>query len=397
MSSPLGLGVASDPFEGTPYRALRRIGAGGMAEVFQVEHRQTRRVLVAKVLRDQLLTNEQLRHRFRIEGQVLARLRHSHIVAVLGYDATRDGRPFIVTEHLEGRSLAEELADVGRIPIHLAVLYASQVLSALAVAHEAGIVHRDIKPANIFITRRADELPRVKLIDFGVALLLPGLAQIEPLPDNLKTTTSSVVGTPRYVSPEGASGARVDGRADLYAVALVLYALIAGRGPFDHIEADHLLLNAHASEEPRPPSSFVHGLIPKELDRLVLRGLAKDPALRFQTAREFLAELEYVGRLVRLPAGWLETMGAEGIAVDSSTAVPSATRERREYEPRVVVPAKAEILAPTVLRAHSGETGAVRAEAPGDPAGLTIFQFALIAGAATIVSAAITLAMGGAW
>jgi hypothetical protein len=150
----------------------------------------------------------------------------------------------------------------------------------------------------------------------------------------------------------------------------------------------------------------VHGLIPKELDRLVLRGLAKDPALRFQTAREFFAELEYVGKLVRLPAGWLETMGAEGIVVDSSTAARPDTRERHEYEPRVVMPRKsarprrsttAEIPEPTVLAESAREVVAARIEDPGDTAGLSVFQFALIAGAATLVSAVITLAMGGAW
>jgi serine/threonine protein kinase len=205
----------------------------------------------------------------------------------------------------------------------------------------------------------------------------------------LKTTTGSVVGTPRFVSPEGATGARVDGRADLYGVSLLLYSLIAGRGPFDHVDSEQLLLTAHATEAPKPPSSFVDGLIPKELDRLVLRGLAKDPALRFQTAQELRAELEYVAKLVSLPAGWLETTGAEDAARGSSASSASTTRELGEYEPRVVVPSEAEV--PRLAAAESA--GAHAAELHG----LTVFQFALVAAAATVVSAAATLAMGATW
>jgi serine/threonine protein kinase len=282
---------AEDPFEGTAYRSKGRIAAGGMGEVFLVEHRQLGREFVAKIPHQSVLADPRLVDRFRIEAQSLGRLRHPHIVSVVGFNTTSDGRPFMLLEHLHGRALSSELSARKVIPAREAVTYACQLLSALAAAHALGIVHRDIKPSNIFICDRDDGSRFLKVLDFGIARVLPGVSPDAPLPLALPTETGLVVGTPRFMSPEGALGRHVDQRADVYAAALVLYAMLAGRGPFDHAGSNSELLSAHANEEPKPPSRFAARPIPPELDRAILRALRKDADERFQSADGFCQAL----------------------------------------------------------------------------------------------------------
>ncbi|MFZ5895566.1 MAG: serine/threonine-protein kinase [Myxococcota bacterium] len=302
-----GLLAAYDLFEGTPYRTLQRLKAGGMGEVFLVQHRATQRELVAKLLHERLASDPRLLERVRIEAQALGQLQHAHIVTVVGFEQTRTGRPFIVMEHLQGRSLAEELRERVTLPILEALAYAGQALSGLAAAHELGLVHRDVKPDNLFICREGDGAKYLKLLDFGVARVMPGVASIAPLPNELQTEAGVVLGTPRFVSPEAATGLRVDHRADIYSLALVLYTMITGRGPFDHQDGDAMLLTAQASEAAMPPSAFVSEPFPLELDAIILKALAKNPGERFQTADEFRAQLENAAELLRRPSGWLQT------------------------------------------------------------------------------------------
>jgi serine/threonine-protein kinase len=302
-----GLLAAYDLFEGTPYRALQRLKAGGMGELFLVQHRQTQREVVAKLLHERLASDPRLLERVRIEAQALGQLQHANVVTVVGFEQTRTGRPFIVMEHLQGRSLAEELHARKTLPILEALAYACQALSGLAAAHELGLVHRDVKPDNLFICRDSHGTKYLKLLDFGVARVMPGAASIAPLPRELHTEAGVVLGTPRFVSPEAATGRRVDHRADIYSLALVLYTMITGRGPFDHQDGDPMLLTAQANEPPLAPSAFVSGPFPPELDGIVLKALAKNPDERFQTADEFRAQLENTAELLRRPSGWLHT------------------------------------------------------------------------------------------
>jgi eukaryotic-like serine/threonine-protein kinase len=296
-----------DPFEGTAYRAGRRLRAGGMGELYLVEHRATGRIVVAKLLHQRLASDARLVERLRIEAQSAAQIDHHHVVKVLGVDRTTAGQLFIVMEYLQGRTLAEQMAAEGVPHVLEAVAFTCQLLSALQATHAKGLVHRDIKPDNLFICE-AHEGPRyLKLLDFGVARVMPGSTAVEPLPQGFETRTGVVVGTPRFVSPEGAMGQRVDPRADLYSVGLVLYIMLAGRGPFDHFEGDHMLLTAHAAEDPEAPSRLATEPVPPELDRAVLKALAKDPTERFQSAQEFQNVLEMVAKLLQEPTGWLET------------------------------------------------------------------------------------------
>jgi eukaryotic-like serine/threonine-protein kinase len=298
--------TGSDLFTGTTYRTLSRIGAGGMGEVFLVDHRELGREFVAKVLQAELVNDARVVDRMRIERQALGRLNHPNIVSVVDAAKLSDGRPFFVMERLQGQTLADELRERGKLPVYEAVQFACQLLSALAATHEIGIVHRDIKPENLFICTQSDGSGLLKVLDFGVARILPN-ASGAPIPLMVETDVGVLMGTPRYASPEAAVGCRVDTRADLYAAALMLYIMLAGRGPFDHHSRPSSILAAHLRDQPAPPSKYAGEPVPFPLDQAVLRGLQKDPRERFQSALEFRTELERAVALLRKPLGWVET------------------------------------------------------------------------------------------
>ena len=290
--APANSVLGEDLFDGTPYRALTRLASGGMGEVYLVTHRQLGRNLAAKVLHAHLASDPRVVDRARVEAQSLARLHHANVVAVSGFGTTKDQRPFIVMEYLRGRTLDEELKAVGALPLLEAVQFTIELLSALAAAHALGIVHRDIKPRNLFLCNPHDGKRVLKVLDFGIARILPDASEEAPARLAVPTDSGVLVGTPKYLSPEGALGRRVDARADLYAAALMLYGMLTGRGPFDELERDTAFLKAHAYREPPVPSSRSSQPIPPELDAIVLRALRKDPDGRFQSADEFKLALE---------------------------------------------------------------------------------------------------------
>jgi serine/threonine protein kinase len=198
---------------------------------------------------------------------------------------------------------------------------------------------------------------------------MPSAAAIAPLPLEMATQEGMVLGTPRYASPEGATGGKVDARADLYATGLVLYTLLAGRGPFDDVAGQAKLLFAHATRAPAPPSRLAKTPIPPELDRAVLMALAKHPAERFQTAREFRAVIEQTLELLRRPTGWLETtvfeLGgsfANSSPLDDSREAASGSRPPREADSAVSTQhAEQELVSPVVdaIAPGSGPGGSV--------------------------------------
>ncbi|HYQ04114.1 MAG TPA: serine/threonine-protein kinase [Polyangiaceae bacterium] len=280
-----------DPFAGSVFSAVERLGAGAMGEVYRVLHRELGREFVAKVLHQRFAADQQMLERVRVEAQALGRLNHPNVVSVTGFGVTRDGRPFLVMEYLRGRTLAAEIAARGALPAREAIRFTLELLAALEAAHALGIVHRDIKPDNLFIAENADGMRRLQVLDFGLARVMPGVASAAPKPLALPTSTGNVIGTPHFVSPEGALGKKVDARADLYSAGLVLYALLAGRGPFDRIKRVSRILTAQASMKPKAPSIFGGRSLPPALDELVLLALRKDPNERFQNARVFACAL----------------------------------------------------------------------------------------------------------
>jgi len=267
------------------YRIVRKLGTGGMADVYLAEDQELGRRVAIKILNDRHAADDQFVERFRREAKNAAGLSHPNIVSV--YDrGTAEGTYYIAMEYLDGRSLKELIVSRGPAPVKTAVEYARQILAAVGFAHRHGIVHRDIKPHNVLV---AGDEGRLKVTDFGIAR--SGASQM--------TEVGSIIGTAQYLSPEQARGAPVDQTSDLYAVGVVLYELLTGQVPFTGDTPLEIAMK-HLSEVPKPPSEL-RPEVPHDLDLVVLRALAKDPADRYQTAEEMDADLDRV--LKGLPVG----------------------------------------------------------------------------------------------
>lgn len=257
---------------------LGLLGAGGMGTVYEVEHTELGKRFVLKALWSDLSRREDLVARLRNEQRALGRLEHPSIVNVTDAGVTTTNVPYFVMERLEGETLGARIKRTGYLPIGEAIEVAAAVLDGLAAAHEIGVVHRDVKPQNIFLAH--GKYP--KILDFGVAKVTDTGSAI--------TARGVAVGTPRYMSPEQASGEKLDGRSDIYAVGLLLYEMMIGRGPFDDARDANEMLLAHLSHVPPRLSSRV-GSVTRDLDEFLATLLAKNPAARPLTARDAAAAL----------------------------------------------------------------------------------------------------------
>jgi serine/threonine-protein kinase len=296
MSEPSGseadsfLATLEQELRETPYRPIGSIGAGGMGALYEVEHRTLKRKLVIKILRDP--GRRDLEDRLRVEAQTMAQLSHPNLAQVVDYAHSSSGRPFIVSERLYGKTLKDMLGPTGALDVHLAVRYAIESLSGLHAAHRAGVVHRDVKLDNLYLCE-GDDLrpPQVKVIDFGIAKLVgaTGLGKsVDVAPLQNPTEEGAMIGTPSFMSPEQVTNQKVDHRADIYGMGVVLYRMLAGRNPFICRDMMEYAM-AHASEIPTPPSRFA--ALPPGLDAVIMRALEKDPAARFQSAKEMIEAL----------------------------------------------------------------------------------------------------------
>ncbi|MCZ7413171.1 MULTISPECIES: protein kinase domain-containing protein [unclassified Streptomyces] len=269
---------------GNRYQVRELLGAGGMASVYLAYDGVLDRQVAVKTLHSELGREAAFRERFRREAQAVAKLTHTNIVSVFdsGED-TIDGAPvpFIVMEYVDGKPLRNELDDdirqYGAMPPEKALQVTADVLAALDVSHEMGLVHRDIKPGNVMLTKRGV----VKVMDFGIARAMQsGVTSM--------TQTGMVVGTPQYLSPEQALGRGVDARSDLYTTGIMLFELLTGRLPFD-ADSPLAIAYAHVQEEPVPPSS-INQALPPAVDALVARALRKNPNERFPSAQAMRTE-----------------------------------------------------------------------------------------------------------
>jgi serine/threonine protein kinase len=273
---------------------IRPLARGGMGQVYLVEHRELGSECVAKLVHRALAGQPQLIDRVRIEAEALGTLNHPNIVSVNNFRITNDGRPFIVMEYLRGRDLGRELVSGRLFTLSDSIRFTLEATAALSAAHRIGVIHRDIKPENLFLHEESDGHVTLKVLDFGVARIIPGVSPNAPTPLSQPTKTGVIIGTLRYISPEGAAGIRVDARADIYSLGLVLYRMLAGRGPFSDNLKNGDLITACLTEDPKPPSRYARVPIPPELDEIVLKALRKDPSERFQSAREFGDALTFV-------------------------------------------------------------------------------------------------------
>jgi beta-lactam-binding protein with PASTA domain/tRNA A-37 threonylcarbamoyl transferase component Bud32 len=257
------------------YRIVRKLGSGGMANVYLAEDEDLGRRVAIKILNERYANDDLFIERFRREAKSAAALSHPNIVSV--YDrGEAEGTYYIAMEVIEGRSLKELIMTRGPLPIAQAIAYTHEMLEALRFAHRHGIIHRDIKPHNILIGER------LKVTDFGIARA--GASQM--------TEAGSIMGTAQYLSPEQARGAPVTASSDLYSAAIVLYEMLTGKVPFTGDSAIEIAMK-HLNDPPKPPSK-IRPEIPEELDAVVLRALAKNPEDRYQTAEEFSEDLHRV-------------------------------------------------------------------------------------------------------
>ena len=285
--------AAADPdlLAGTPYRAVRILGEGGMGFVIEAEHRSLGKRFAVKLLHANFTNDPLFVDRLRVEAEVLAHLESPHVVGVTNGGITDKGDAYIAMDLLRGKSLAQEIRARGEIPMVEAVDFVRQALRGVIAAHALGIVHRDLKPANLFLADLPHGAGRVvKVLDFGVAKIVAPESSPVAAP-HVATREGVAIGSPRTMSPEQCRADPVDVRSDVYSMGIVLYMLLSGRGPFDHHQGLRELAHAHVEEVPKPPSALAQQPIRPAIDAIVLRAIAKKPSDRFATAADFEAAL----------------------------------------------------------------------------------------------------------
>ncbi len=292
--------TASDPLFGLvldeKYRLDARLGEGGMGTVYRAAHLLIDRPVAVKVLHPRFVEDEAAQQRFRREARAAGRLQHPNAVTVTDFGSTADGYVYLVMELLEGETLRDLLSTEAPLTAGHAVELMSQVAAAVEAAHEAGVIHRDLKPGNIFVVRRKDSPPVLKVLDFGIAKLAA-----ESLDDsdakNL-TQTGVMIGTPRYMSPEQCDGEKLTPASDVYSLGIILYEMLTGTPPFTGPTPLAVALQ-HSSKLPRPPRELMPS-IPAEFEQVVLHALAKSPGERPGDAGEFRRELLETARRLGL-------------------------------------------------------------------------------------------------
>ncbi|MFD7838939.1 protein kinase [Streptomyces sp. NPDC059761] len=356
---------AGGSLAGGRYQLRDLLGAGGMASVYLAYDSALDRQVAIKTLHSDLGREQSFRERFRREAQAVAKLSHTNIVSVFDTgegEVTFSGpgagdaavMPYIVMEYVEGQPLGSvletDIRQYGAMPADKALKVTADVLAALEVSHEMGLVHRDIKPGNVMMTKRG----LVKVMDFGIARAMQsGVTSM--------TQTGMVVGTPQYLSPEQALGRGVDARSDLYSVGIMLFQLLTGRIPFD-ADSPLAIAYAHVQEEPVAPSSINRSVTPA-MDALVARALKKNPNERFPTAAAMRDEVARVmsagqtGAPAIVPGAHTGASGA-GVSsavfppVDSGFQAPPAQAVQQPYAPTPAPSPYAPQTAPPVAQQH---------------------------------------------
>jgi len=266
------------------YEILGMLGKGGMGVVYRARDRQLDEVVALKLLRPEALASDPtLLDRFKLEIKLARRITHRNVLRTHDFGETA-GVPYISMEYLEGVTLKELVRGRGALPLGVGLSIAKQMCHGLGAAHEGGVVHRDIKPQNMLILPETGEL---KIMDFGIARV----SSVEAGASDL-TTAGTVMGTPDYIPPEQAQGRPADFRSDLYSLAVVFFETFTGQLPFKG-ETPMAVVVAHVQQPPPRPRSL-NPKLPPELEAVILRGLEKDPARRWQTTGELLAALSAI-------------------------------------------------------------------------------------------------------
>ena len=298
-------GVAiGDTIDGR-YRLIGELGQGGMGTVFLAEHVLIQRKLAIKVLHTELVTDKSVVDRFMNEAKAAGTLGHPNIIESTDMGFTREGVPFIVFEYLQGSLLSDEIYRCRGLPVRRALRIAHQIASALDAAHSASIIHRDLKTDNVFLTDRDEVADHVKVLDFGISRFLEL--------DSSRARPGQLMGTPEFMSPEQIlSPEDVDARADVYALGVILYEMLAGRCPFLADHDPHAVIHQVIHATPAPLG--VPGLPPGLQEMILTKFLAKDPDARYQSMKDASGALEAFHQISR-PMGTLPDIAMPPVAM----------------------------------------------------------------------------------
>jgi serine/threonine-protein kinase len=281
---------ATDPYVGKliaeKYQCERLLGVGSMGLVYRARHTVLDKTVALKIIRQDLAQDDETIGRFVTEAKAASAIGSEHIVEVFDFGKLPDGATYLVMEYLEGLTLGEAMDADGGLAFEDAIGIAVRVAAALSAAHAAGVVHRDLKPDNVFLVR-AEEGWFVKVLDFGIAKVMHSSQKL--------TAVGSVIGTPHYMSPEQATGARTDERTDIYSLGVILYEMACGKVPFD-AESPLAVISMQVTDEPAPlRKRMPQGrTLPQGFEAVVMKCLAKDPHERFATMNDVRAALERI-------------------------------------------------------------------------------------------------------
>ena len=372
------------------YRIERKLGEGGMGAVYLGEHVKMRRKSAIKVLTKALAHDADAVARFNREAANAARINHSNVCAIYDFGETSDGLIYLAMEYIEGQTLNELLRRDGPLPPRRAARLLVQAGDALQAAHDLGIVHRDLKPDNIMVTRGRDDADVVKVVDFGIAKAIGG-------EEGQKVTkTGLVIGTPEYMSPEQLSGDVLDGRSDIYSLALVLFRALTGDLPFPADTAQEALIKRLTDEPLKLAQVHPEGSFSDDMQRTMDRALQRMPGDRYPTAAAFVEEMTRAIEALpeaapaperpRRPSATqlIEPSATEAIPTTRVSDRPRAARETPDtprYTPQMTRPPAAPprkkrpvaaIAAAVVVVAAASAGAAVMLSGGGDEGGVPI-------------------------
>ncbi len=289
-------GSPKDPLIGTTfsekYQIISRIGEGGMSVVYKARHIFMKKLVAIKMLQAHLMGKTNSIIRFQKEAEAVATLDHPNLIHVWDFGVSDQGQPYLVMDYLEGSSLSDLLQTQGSLPISRALHIFQQTSEALFQAHTKGIVHRDLKPSNIMITKHDDDLDFVRIVDFGIAKMLPQ----EGEEHHQLTQTGEIFGSPLYMSPEQCSGAQLDARSDIYSLGCVIYESLTGQPPFkgnNPMGTIHLQLTQVVKPLVIPGCD---ARVRTHLDSVVFKAMEKDPIKRYQSMVELNQDLQRIGQ-----------------------------------------------------------------------------------------------------
>ena len=346
------------------YHVVKKLGEGGMGQVYLAEHVKMGRRSAIKVMNPSMTHDPDAVARFNREAANASRITHPNVCAVYDFGETPDGLIYLAMEFIEGEPLTDLIEREGALPVGRAVKIFRQTADALQAAHDLGIVHRDLKPDNIMLAKGRDGADIVKVVDFGIAKAVGGDEAGQKV-----TKTGLVVGTPEFMSPEQLSGDKLDGRSDLYSLALVLYRMLTGRLPFEASTVQETMIKRLTDEPTKLAAARPDLTFPPQLQKAMDHALARTPAERYQSVAEFAAD---VGRVVGNAPAAADTEGKTQMigAADKTRiadAVPPTRVAAAESKKRSVLPIAAGIA--VVVLGGGGYALFGHGHAPAGPTG----------------------------